>query len=356
MKFGLGPFRLGAVDGSHGQAHEEMVAQALHAQENAFDSVWVQEAHFTPGGWCPAPFVPAAALAVRVDALRIGVLCSLGLTHPVYTAEDAATLDNISNGRVILAVAKPVRQEEWSGYAVRPEDGVGRFWESVEVLQHAWAPGPFSFDGQHYRIPARLPENQFTHGQSQVSLTPKPAQLSIPLWVAATDENAIEGAAQRGLPIVGLAHDDFAQLREKLSLYRKYRGRPCATDIFAVIRHVYVADSDKQAREEAHPALEKLYAEYRELAFPTQEGGPASETGLLGQAITGSVETCIEQLYRYRDELGISYVICDMALPGLAQEKVLRAIELFGKAVISEFRMVNFPKEIRDRFLRRAYR
>jgi alkanesulfonate monooxygenase SsuD/methylene tetrahydromethanopterin reductase-like flavin-dependent oxidoreductase (luciferase family) len=158
MKFGLGPYWLEGTD--HHRRFREMVQQALLAQECAFDSVWLGEAHFTGQGCCPHPFVPAAALAVQADALRIGVLCHLSLVHPAYVAEDAVTVDNISNGRLLMALALPWRPQEAEGYGLDPTEALARFWEGVEVLRHGWAPQPFAFQGQHYRIPARLPANR----------------------------------------------------------------------------------------------------------------------------------------------------------------------------------------------------
>lgn len=350
MKFGLGPYRLRQHSGAAmGAPFQMMLEQARLAQDRAFDSVWVGETHFSTNGACPAPFVPAAALAVNLDALRIGVFCSLGLTHPIYTAEDAATLDNLSNGRLIVAAGKPLREDEWLGYGIPHEPGDERFAESVDVLRLGWAPQPFSFQGKHFRVPAQHPGNQYTRGQQAVSLTPKPAQLSIPLWIAASDEHAVREAASQALPIVGLPWDDLGRLGKWLDQYQAIAGgRRPENGITALIRHTYVAATDEEATSDLQEPLGKLLEEYQELL---PERGLASQQELLELSIAGSIETCIQRLYEYRDRLGVNYVICDFDWPDLSLEKVLRAIDLFGKAVISEFRMVNFPREIRQSFV-----
>ncbi len=348
MKFGLGPYWLDGPDPP--RHYREMVQQALLAQECAFDSVWVGEAHFTSQGHCPHPFVPAAALAVRADALRIGVLCQLGLSHPAYVAEDAVTLDNISGGRLVLAVTPPWRPQEAAGYSLDADQSGGRFAESLQVLRLAWAPQPFSFQGRYYRIPARLPANVFTGGQAQVSLTPKPAQLTIPLWVAAHPET-VEEAARHRLPLLGLPWQGWQELGSLFRAYREALGEAPPGHVSALARIAWVDRSGEAARAALEAALPALAQSWGEMLGGN---GPSLEA-LWEAAICGDPEECIAQVRRCREELGVNYLLCYMALPRLSHPQVLRAIELWGKVVISEFRMVNFPPQIRQRFLEDVY-
>lgn len=346
MKFGLGPYWLEATD--HHRRFREMVQQALLAQECAFDSVWLGEAHFTGQGCCPHPFVPAAALAVQADALRIGVLCHLSLVHPAYVAEDAVTVDNISNGRLLMALALPWRPQEAEGYGLDPTEALARFWEGVEVLRHGWAPQPFAFQGQHYRIPARLPANRPTG--DAISLTPKPAQVTIPLWVASQDGLVVE-AARRRMPILGLPWQGLDELAYLFQVYKGALGDVPPDHIYALARIVWVERTSAGARRSLEEALPGLAEVWQEML-----GVAAKDVGHLREAaICGDVEECIAQVRRYQEALGINYLVCYMALPGLPHRRVLQAIELWGKAVISEFRMAHFPAQIRQRFLEDAY-
>jgi len=353
MKFGLGPYHLAAWgESDHATVYQEMLAQAPAAEESAFDSVLVMERHFTTEGFCPAPAVAAAALAATTTALRIGVGCHLGLTHPLYVAEDVATLDNISNGRVIFNPGKPLLPQELSGYNLPLAERDSRFWESLEVLLKAWAPQPFHHQGKHYRIPANLPQNVYAEGYTQISVTPKPAQPLVPVWVSASDEDAVRGAAARGLPIVGPPFDTLEQLRAKLDLYREAPGEGGIPpgQIVAAVREVYVAESSERARQDAEEPLLSLY--YRYAAGGLLAEKPASFEALArDRFIVGDVDRCVQEIARYRDELGVNYLICRLALPGLDHQKVLEAIALFGRGVISEFRMFGFPTEIRVRAL-----
>ncbi len=347
MKFGLGPYLPCTADGGRA-AYLDVLTHAVRAEDCAFDSLWVGERHFSQEGACSAAFPLAAAVAVRTEGIRIGVVCELGLAHPVYVAEDAATLDNLSGGRLVLAARWSSDEATWRGYGVTAPQRSGRFRESLAILQRAWAPQPFRFDGAHFRVPARLPENVFTGGQAEVSLTPKPAQLTVPLWVWVDGVDLAALAAEEELDIMLPADASMAQLEATV---RAYRGRRASrpADMVALVRHAFVARTDAEARELAGPALRSYYQRFS----PADGSSPdtAAAGALDDWGVVGDVDTCIERLRRYRDDLGVNYVVCHMALPGLSPDRVAEAIELFGKAVVSEFRMVNFPREIRTRFL-----
>ncbi|MCL6569098.1 MAG: LLM class flavin-dependent oxidoreductase, partial [Meiothermus silvanus] len=205
-----------------------------------------------------ALFPLAAALAVRTEGIRIGVWCELGLSHPVYVAEDASTLDNLSGGRLILAVRRTYDEATWKGYGIPASERDGRFRESLTLLRRAWAPQPFRFEGEHYRVPAGLPENEFTSGQTEISLTPKPAQLTIPLWVSAEDADLAGLAADEGLALLLPADAPMPELEAALRRYRDRRA-PGPCDIVALARHVFVARTNAEARDLAGPALRSYY-------------------------------------------------------------------------------------------------
>lgn len=346
MKFGLGPYVPATADGGRG-AFLRTLDDAAQAEACAFDSVWVSERHFSEYGACAASFPLAGAVAVRTVGVRIGVLCDVGLTHPAYIAEDAATLDNLSAGRLMLGARWP-DEDAWAGYGVAPEEREGRFRESLEILQRAWAPQPFSFEGERFRVPARLPQNEFTHGQRELSFTPKPAQPTIPLWALVEDRDLAGLAADADAGLLFPPDLSLSALQPIVAAYRA-RRRPRPSDIVALIRHVVVARGRDEAVSRAAPALRAHYG--RNPAPGGRSVDDAVEGAIEDWAIVGDVDTCIERIRRYRDELGVNYLICHMALPGLTAEWLRGAIELFGKAVISEFRMVNFPREIRRRFL-----
>jgi len=110
------------------------------------------------------------------------------LHDPVRVAEDAAVVDLISGGRLILGIGLGYRQEEFSAFGRTLRERRGRMEESIEILQKGWADEPFSLDGKYYKL-----EN--------TSITPKPIQKPIPIWIGAFTEPSIRRAARIGAPL-----------------------------------------------------------------------------------------------------------------------------------------------------------
>ena len=288
MKFGFSPGRVDLSAGGSRESVAGIIGLARLAQESGFDSVWLDEEDFSGGGPGAAALVAAAAVAACTSAIRIGVIVPLGLTHPVYTAEDFAVLDNISAGRVIAALRPP------SGAA----GAAARFEEALEVCLRAWAPGPFRFRGEHFRIPANLPQNGPAAALAQVSVTPKPAQPRLPVWILATDDTAVRLAARFALPIIIPAGESLEPARSAFGLHR-------------------------------------------ELLAPEPVGSPAA---LMRDVDPAHMEALIQETERCRDEMGVNYLICRPARGTDAAQ----AIALLSRCLVPEFRMYGYPRELRS--------
>ncbi len=288
MKFGL---LLDTLD------LREMLTLARLAEDFGFDSVWLSEGHFSSDGVCPAPQVAAAAVATGTQAIRIGVVASLGLYHPMYTAEDVAILDNISNGRTLLLAAKP-RAEEAAACGIPSPDIEERFREALEICLAAWSPLPFRHEGQHFQVPANLPENVHAAAFTQVSVTPKPAQPRLPVWVVVRDEDAVRLAARLGLPIAGEAESPVGELQSRFEMYRSLAGE-----------------------------------------------APGQPLALMREVDGSDIRRCSEEIEWYRDELGVSYLICRLAGDRAARGE---AVERLGREVIPQFHMFGYPQELRS--------
>ena len=103
------------------------------SEEINFDSVWISEHHFLEDGYCPSPAVIAGAMAAVTSKIRIGSSgIILPLHNPVRVAEDAAMVDNISNGRFDLGVVLGYRKEEFEGMGVPMIQRPSRMDEGIE--------------------------------------------------------------------------------------------------------------------------------------------------------------------------------------------------------------------------------
>jgi len=337
MRFGLGPYSLAYEGGDSVAAYQAMREQAQAAEEVGFDSVWMAEHHFTPEGFCPAPSVVAAALAAWTTKLRIGLCSTITLAHPIRIAEDVAVLDCLSNGRVIFCPATGYREEEFRTFGVTMKDKGARFREALAIILKAWSPGPFAYDGRHWKLPEK--ESQSRHHILKIDVTPKPVQLPPPIWLAAFGDVGVKRAARLGYPWLASPLETLTQLKRKHDLYRQTAEaagqQPSQGYPFPVIREVYVAESDERAQVEAAPGLLHLYKRYRAIGLVASgEGG--LDAYIRERCIVGGVARCILAIQRYRDELGVDYIICRMAFPGMAHDKVLKSIRLFGQEVIPQ--------------------
>src|SRR5499426_3671557 len=153
-------------DYREGRSQEEAFAEALSiadlAERSGIDGVWLAERHFAGprlpgdpmGAGIPSiasvPLVLAAAIAGRTARLRIATGVSvLPLCHPIRTAEEAATVDQISQGRLDFGVGRSGFPRAYSGYGVRYDESRERFQESLDVILKAWTQNGFSHTGKY---------------------------------------------------------------------------------------------------------------------------------------------------------------------------------------------------------------
>ena len=148
-----------------------LTAAAAGARAAGLDGLLLAE---TPA--LPAPLVAAAMLAGRVEDVLVAAELRLGDRHPLEIAEEATVTDLALGGRLILVV--------------RPAPGSGeRFGEAVDLLRRAFTPRPFRFEGEHWRVPANLPENEWLP-EEQVRIAPAPPRPRLELWTSGADARA----------------------------------------------------------------------------------------------------------------------------------------------------------------------
>ena len=159
---------------------------AARAEAAGFELLVVPERLSAQGGF-PAALPVCAAAAAATQRLRIATgLLALPLHHPLRIAEDAATLDALSGGRFELGVGLGAELEAFGGFGLDRRERAARFEEALTVVRRAWADGPVSFSGQHFRC-------------GEIEVFPKPVQAAgPPLWLGARGPDALVRAAQLG--------------------------------------------------------------------------------------------------------------------------------------------------------------
>jgi alkanesulfonate monooxygenase SsuD/methylene tetrahydromethanopterin reductase-like flavin-dependent oxidoreductase (luciferase family) len=162
-----------------------ILAHAARAEAAGFDSVWVSERPFAPAAVLPAALPLLAAIAARTTQIRVGsALLPLPLYHPLRLAEDAATLDGLSGGRLELGLGLGEHAEGFDGFGIPVEGRLERFEESLLVLRQAWGELPVEFEGHSYRLLG-------------TEVLPKPAQRpGPPVWIGASVESGVRLAGR----------------------------------------------------------------------------------------------------------------------------------------------------------------
>jgi alkanesulfonate monooxygenase SsuD/methylene tetrahydromethanopterin reductase-like flavin-dependent oxidoreductase (luciferase family) len=189
MKFGLfGGARARGGPAGDSEGYHEFIRYVIAAEELGFSSVFLVEHHFTGFGQVSASLNLLSYLAARTEKIRLGTaVVVLPWHNPVLVAEEAATLDLLSNGRLDFGVGKGYRPYEFSGFCIPQEEATARFDEAIEIIRKAWTTkGRFSYHGKlwHY---------------DNITVEPAPIQQPHPpFWMGAGSAESIRRAAREG--------------------------------------------------------------------------------------------------------------------------------------------------------------
>jgi len=240
--FGSAQAQSGEFGPETGQGFRDYLDYGVEAEALGFKSSFLVEHHFTGWNQVSATLMLQTALAMRTRTLRLGsAVIVLPWHNPVLLAEQAATLDQISNGRLDFGIGKGYRHGEFHGFAIPPAEADARFEESVEVMTRAFTSRTrFSHRGRFWQF-------------DDIVVEPPPSQQPHPpFWVAAASEASIRRAAARGF---NLMLDQYASPEahgKRIALYRAeleaHGGRFDPMRV-AVARQLYVARTKAEAEE-----------------------------------------------------------------------------------------------------------
>src|SRR5512145_3286302 len=228
---------------SEGQAFDESLAEMTAAEDLGFDAVWLAEIHFQKGrSLLASPLIIATAIAQRTRRVKIGLAVQiLPLSHPLHLAEDVATLDHLSKGRLDFGVGRSGLPGHYTGFNIPYDESQERFDETLEILLKAWTEERFTYEGKYFQF-------------RDVCAIPKPFQKPHPpLRVAATSEESYAAVGRRGLPIfLAVRTSSISELTRYVGAYHaawREAGHAGRGEVAAILP-VYVADTERGAREE----------------------------------------------------------------------------------------------------------
>jgi alkanesulfonate monooxygenase SsuD/methylene tetrahydromethanopterin reductase-like flavin-dependent oxidoreductase (luciferase family) len=347
MKFGIHYQSFSGAQ-SAVQWYRDTLEEAVYAETLGFESVWPVEQHFISDlSILSAPLLFLAAVAERTKTLRLGIaIVLLPLSHPIRVAEEIASLDVLSNGRVEFGIGRGAIPAHFSGFGIAQRESRDRFLEGLEIVLGAWKNERFSYNGRFFQI-------------DNLMVVPKPVQRPHPpLRIACNSADTFELVGRLGYKIFAASQvNPYRRIKEFLSVYNDARaaaGHPSMDgDDFTLLSPLYVGDNPAQIRQETEPSVrhllqtassllesaavsEKAAAHIREVAERSRRltYDKMSET----MAIFDTPERCIERLAQLREDFKMDRTICWFNPGGrIPHQRVMRSMELFAAKVMPHF-------------------
>jgi probable F420-dependent oxidoreductase len=306
---------------------------AAAAEEAGFYAAFIGHHHFTPP-YAAAPWVLLAAVAARTSELRLGTaIYLLPAHHPLDVAENVATLDRVSAGRVILGVGIGYREYEYEPFDVPYHHRGARMSEALEILPAAWSGKAVSYEGRHF-------------GFRDVTVFPTPVQEPHPpIWLGAVARRAQERAARFG---DGWISDLLEPLPREQHLADRYRrlcdaaGRPANV---CLMRTGAVAAHREDLEAQWLPGVIQTFVDYWRLGARGRD-----EDGMIArlerqEAVTlpefaanrligGTPDDCIDQIKQCKEAVDPDHLLISLSGPEPGPDSLLSAIQLFGRHVL----------------------
>lgn len=343
MKFSI----MDLVQCPEGKNPAEVFADTLRlaevAEELGFDGMWLAEHHFTRYGVLGSPLLLAAAIAARTTRLRIGTaVLVLPFYDPIRLAEECATLDVLSGGRLDIGIGRGYQPIEFAGFGVDQAEARGRTAEAVEIMQLAWTGEEFSFKGDYFNIP-------------RISVYPRPVQQPHPpIFHAAVSPNTFGAAGARGARI--LTSPNFTPLPVLRAQRTAYNSALDAAGFaaeqfdFPLMHQTYISDDERDAFETPRDyavryqqLLGKLvvgsdgsavpdgYEEWADIADNIR--GITYDQIYRHGAVFGTPDQAIAKLREIRDVAGVNHFIAFPTFGGMPLASAIRTFERLASDV-----------------------
>jgi alkanesulfonate monooxygenase SsuD/methylene tetrahydromethanopterin reductase-like flavin-dependent oxidoreductase (luciferase family) len=320
MQFGLF-YQVPEVAGqTHAERFAEMLDLIAFGEQLGFDVAWLAEIHFGAAfSLLSAPLMMVPVIAQRTQRIRIGTAVTLlPLHNPLSCAEQAATADVLSGGRLEFGVGRGSIPTQFYGFGIPVAENRARFGEALDIIRLAWTRQRFSYSGQFYQV-------------DNLAVVPKPLQQPHPpIRVAVHTADSFAHIGDLGLPIYsGTTTTPLPQLREGMTLYQEHmqaKGHPWRPDQAALMFPVHVATTSTVARDAMRAGVEKYYRNLIAILsqLPDSYGDHLPRLRSLQQTVEnlpferfcqdngvfGDAQECIDRLQAARDDFGLSQIIC----------------------------------------------
>jgi alkanesulfonate monooxygenase SsuD/methylene tetrahydromethanopterin reductase-like flavin-dependent oxidoreductase (luciferase family) len=348
MEFGIFQEFPPVGEGDESAAFDQALAEVDAAEAWGLDAIWLAELHGAPERSVMAsPMMVASAIAAHTSRIRIGIAVQvLPLSHPLRLAEEAATVDQISHGRLIYGIGRSGVVRTYEDYGISYGESRERFAETLEILRLAWTEPKFSYQGKYYSF-------------DNVALAPKPYQKPYPeLRMAAATPETFPQIGRMGFPVfVAVRQGPFSQLAEHIRAYREAyaeAGHPGRGKVFLRVP-AYLADTPQRARAEMEQSLMGFFRYQAELGRDSarRAGGAVAEQrlrrverlealtfdeALATQVLCGTPDQFTARLREVDEEIGLDGILAELNCGGrIPEPQVRNALRLMCEEVMPRF-------------------
>jgi len=334
-----------AVRDGEVEPFDNLIEQIELAEKLGYDEVWLTEHHFSQYGRAAVPSLAAQAIA-RTSRIRVGAaIVVLPFHHPVRVAEDWATLDHMSHGRIDVGIGRGNQPAEFKGFGVPMDEAEERFCEALEIIRLAWSEERFSYHGRFWQIP-------------EIEVLPKPyTKPHPPLWQAALSDYTVQKVIDRGINgMIGPYLCPYETLKSNyFDVWNRLRSESGRSDLRMTHNEfVYVGENDAQVKadiedkimwyirtaakiwgERDRSRVAAQYANYNDILEWLEVVSFEEVYESLG--MFGTPDAVAEKVRWMRDVGGVEQLMNFMWFGGLEQDKVTRNMTLFAEEVMPQF-------------------
>jgi alkanesulfonate monooxygenase SsuD/methylene tetrahydromethanopterin reductase-like flavin-dependent oxidoreductase (luciferase family) len=329
-------------------AFDQALSEVAAADRWGLDAVWLAELHGAPErSVLSAPMMVASAIAACTERVRIGIAVQvLPLSHPLRLAEEAATVDQVSRGRLIYGIGRSGVVRTYEEYGISYDESRERFAETLEIMRLAWTQPTFSYRGKY-------------HNFDNVALSPKPYQKPHPeLRMAGATPETFPAIGKLGFPVfVAVRQGPFKQLVPYIEAYReayKAAGHPGRGQVYLRVP-AYLAETERRARAELEQSLMSFFRYQAELQRDSarRSGGEVAaqrmkrvemlekltfDQALATQVICGTPDSFTARLKEVEEELGLDGILAELNCGGqIPHDGVMTALKLLCEEVKPRF-------------------
>ncbi len=276
---------------------------ATHTESLGFDSLWTLDGILHDAPFLE-PLTSLAYAAALTNVMKLGTAVLLvPLRTPALLAQQTASIDFLSSGRVILGAALGGRPSDFAACGVPMKERVARFSESIKIMRMLWMADKVNFKGRFWHL-------------DEASISPKPVRKGIPIWMGGSqlgnevNEKAIDRAALSGDGWLGAGSTTLAaHERAVMNFVERAKKHGGDLESMAIAKRVYLhVDSD---REKAKRTLDQTLSTFYQRSMNVEE-----------TCVYGTARACAEQLNHLK-ETGTKTIIFNSVAEHFAQAEII---------------------------------